>query len=434
MILRFTLENYRSFRDEYELSLVAGSGSEHEDTHTVAVPRTEDDRALRSAVVYGPNASGKTNILLGLKAMRDVVVTSASESQRGDPIDAIDPFRFDPKTRREPTTFEVEFVQNGIRYQYGFEATRDHVVEEWLYAYPKGQAQRWYTRRYHAQHEDQEFNPGDYLTGQRKQIWEATRPNALYLSTGVQLNNEKLEPIFDWFRDTLRYLSSDRLENRTTILALKNPNRRRDVVSFLREADLGIDDVRVREISGEEYLTKLKEALDDDRFETFDPKTHTIELQHGPKGEEEARLELSEESHGTQRFFALTGPILNVIEQGQVLAIDELDSSLHPLLVRAIVELFNDPETNPHGAQLIFNTHDTTLLDQDLFRRDQIWFTEKFEDDATRLVSLLDFKPRKGTEALEKNYLRGRYGALPLLRLRKLNTLLGHAEGSEGND
>jgi AAA15 family ATPase/GTPase len=423
MLLQFTFGNYRSFRDETMFSMVASSGAEHRESHTMPVPGSDNSRAVRSAGIYGPNASGKTNILLALNAMSEIVVKSATAGQRGDDIAPISPFRLKAEQRTSPTSFSASFIVDGVEYEYAFAATRSEVVEESLYAYPKGQARRWFKRSYSVNHDLGKFNPGDYLKGQRQQIWEATRPNALFLSTAVQLNNEQLAPIFDWFRKSIAYLPGRRLGPGFTTDISEDEAEKKRILELLSAADLGIRDMSVEEepVDFDALPSGLAEFI-----ATSDQKEHverilgrSIRFQHTDEFEEEALLDLREESHGTQQFFALAGPILHVLDEGRILLVDELDASLHPTMVREILSLFNDPETNPNGAQLIFNTHDLTLLSQDLLRRDQIWFTEKFGDGASRLTPLLEFKPRKGTEALRKNYLQGRYGGLPMPRLKQ---------------
>ena len=423
MLLEFSLRNFRSFRDEQTFSLIANAGTEHHDTHTMCIPGDDERRALRSSAVYGPNASGKTNLLLGLRAMEQVVVKSAVASQRGDQIEPIDPFRLTKENRDAPTAFEAVFIVDGVEYQYGFEATHKEVVEEWLYAYPRGQARRWFTRSHNVNHSEGTFNPGDYLKGQRKQIWEATRANALFLSTAAQLNNKQLAPIFDWFRNSLAYLPGRQVGHRFTAKACTGEVQKQRILSLLRAADLGIENVIINEepVNLEDLPAGLRDLISssgqkDDLEQIL---SQTIRFQHNSEESEESLLDLQEESQGTQQFFALAGPILDVLDKGRILFVDELDSSLHPSMVREIVSLFNNSETNPNGAQLVFNTHDVTLLDQSLLRRDQIWLTEKFNDGASHLIPLLDFKPRKGTEALQKNYLQGRYGAMPIPRIRE---------------
>lgn len=428
MLLEFSFRNFRSFRDEQTFTLLAEQNKEHEETHTMPVPGSDGDIALRSAAIYGPNASGKTNLLLGLRAMRWVVANSASRLQQGDEIKPIDPFRLAPESRKSPTLFEVSFIVDGTEYQYGFEATREMVHEEWLYSIPKGRQRRWFERRYHSNHPDESWNPGDYFKGQKKQIWEATRPNALYLSTAVQLNNDDLKPIFNWFRDSLRYIAGRDLQSIYTTEFCEDDNNRKKVLKMMKAADVGIKDVFIEEesfdISGE-LPEQIVSWLDESgqREDLEEVLSRSVRFQHTEKGDDEGLLELEEESHGTQQYFSLAGPLLDVLENGYVLVVDELDSSLHPDIIREVIDLFNDPEANPNGAQLIFNLHDTTPFDQDVLRRDQIWITEKFSDGASELTSLLEYAPRK-SEALEKNYRQGRYGGRPVPRIvQKAKTL-----------
>jgi AAA15 family ATPase/GTPase len=433
MLLEFSVRNFRSFRDEQTLSLVAGTGDEHEATHTMPIPGSDDERALRSAAIYGPNASGKTNLLLALNAMREVVVKSATSMQRGDEIYPIDPFRLTEAGRTSPTEFAVSFAidewENEKEFEYRFEATRERVLSEGLYTFPHGRRRTWYERTLDANHPEGTFNKSSYFSGQKEQIWQATRPNALYLSTAAQLNNEDLSVVFDWFRNALTYLAGRRLAidsppggTYTAKACEEDEDMKEQILALLEAADVGIHDLYVEEqpVDLSEFPSELIEAIDNaGRKEEIEKDlSRSIRFQHTEEADEEGFLDLQEESHGTQQFFSLVGPVLDVLEKGRVLLVDELDSSLHPEMVVEIVSLFNDPETNTGGAQLIFNTHDTTLLDQDLLRRDQIWLTEKFGDGATTLTSLFDFSPRKRTEALEKNYRQGRYGGVPIPRVK----------------
>jgi len=429
MLIELTVRNFRSIKDEVKLSLLATASREHRTTHTTALPKAKDARVLKSAVIYGPNASGKTNVLTAAKAMRSVVLNSATSSRPGDPIPPIHPFRFDPASRKAPTMFEVLILKNGVRYQYGFEASRTEVVSEWLFAYPKGRAQHWFTRSLDSKSDNGSLEAGDNWKGQKQQIWEATRKNALLLSTAVQLNNDALYPVFEWFRDELDFVDGHAVEEDVTIGACESSDSKLEIIDLMRMADFGIRDLELdrREVEMPDVVRTL--LVETDQLDTVTEKlSKRIRFRHTVEPDDDAMLELREESQGTQKYFALTGRILKTLNAGTTLVVDELGSSMHPLLVRAIVNLFHDPKNNPHAGQLIFNTHDTSLLDQVLFRRDQIWFTEKASDDSSQLIPLADFSPRKGTEPLELNYLRGRYGALPLLRLGHLFPEISNGE------
>lgn len=426
MLLEFSIQNFRSFRDEQTLSLFAGPGDEHRATHTMPVPGSDDERALRSAVIYGPNASGKTNLLLAVDAMRKIVVNSASRLQRGEEIPWTDPFRFSEETRTSPTHFRILFVLDGVEHEYEFKATREKILEEGLYSYPKGRRRRIYERKLNSNHPDGQFKKSPHFGGQKEQIWQSTRANALYLSTAAQLNNEDLSQIYDWFQETLTYLTGRRMAanhpgSTYTARACEDQETRQEILTLLNAADVGIRDLYV-EKEASDFPDTILELIESEEFKggrerAKEDLRRAIRFKHTEDGDSEGLLDLEDESHGTQQLFALAGPILDVIENGWVLLVDELDSSLHPKMVMEVVGLFNNPETNPHGAQLVFNTHDTTLLDQDILRRDQIWLTEKFEQGATTLTPLLDFSPRKDSEALEKNYRQGRYGGIPIPRI-----------------
>lgn len=414
VLLEFAVENYRSIRDEQRLSLVAAPVGDLEPTHVVEAP--DGERLLRVAVVYGPNASGKSNLLAAAAAMRRFVLRSARRT-RGDAIEEAEPFRLDDASSSRPTVFEALFVASGVRYQYGFSVTPERVEAEWLYSFPKRRGRLLFARERDGDAETYEF--GESLTGQKTLYRDATRPNALFLSTAVQLNSEALTPVFDWFLRTLVYADSAQprafQSDRHTLRHCATEAGRRRVVRLLQAADVGIEDVVV---DTQETLVPVPRrgadpSLPEPQY-TVHERPRVRFVHEGAPGAEP--FEFRDESLGTRRLFGLAGRLLDVLEGGRVLVADELGSSLHPLILRAIVELFVDPEANPKGAQLVFATHETNLLDQDFLRRDQFWLTEKGRDGATTLTPLFDFKPRKGVEPLEKNYLKGRYGALPLPR------------------
>jgi AAA15 family ATPase/GTPase len=418
MLIEFTLSNSRSIRGKQSLSLTKAKGDELADSNSFEPGAEKVLPLLRSCAIYGPNASGKSNLLLALSAMRKVVVDSATDSQRGDLL-PVTPFYLNSAARAQPTELEVTFIADGIRYQYGFTATTERIMEEWLFAYPLGRPQRWIGRVWNAQENTYQWDKMSALSGQ-KQVWqESTRDNALFLSTAVQLNCQQLQPVYDWFRRTLKMAGVGGWDSSFTASLCKSSGTRQKVLDFLRAADLDIHDVSVEaeklsakhlpsEMS-EEAKTKILENMKDQ--EIFDIKTVHLDDQKQP-----VFFEFDEESHGTRKLFSFAGPWLDSLASGNVLVIDELHDNLHPKLVEFLVALFHNNETNPKNAQLIFTTHDTSILSQDVFRRDQIWFCEKNSEQETQLYPLTDFSPRKGRENLEVAYLAGRYGALPYLR------------------
>jgi hypothetical protein len=415
MLLEFRLGNFRSFKGESAMSLVASTDKSLL-SNTIETGISNLPRAVRSAVLYGPNASGKSNFLRGLLLMRGIVVESASLPPQSS--FNIQPFRLDPATNNKPCLFEVTVSIDGVRYQYGFEATPTRITAEWLLVYQTAKAAVWFDRRWDAVTEREEFKLGPGLRGS-KQVWrEATRPNALFLSTAVQLNSDALAPLYRWFAEGLHVIpSGQQIPDFFTTEKIKDPVWERRVVNFLSSADIAISAIRAHEQDGFQTMFEINAAdggLSGHRTEKgriLRPRfTHRV-------GDTTAEMELEEESEGTQKLFALAGPLFEIIQRGQLLVIDELDRSLHELLVRQFVLLFHDPEINTKGAQLIFTSHDSSLLEGSLLRRDQVWFVEKGNDLASYLVPLTDYSARKD-EALDRGYRTGRYGAIPVLPTR----------------
>ena len=396
-------------------------GGELVNSNTFKSNLSAPTRLLKTAVIYGPNAGGKSNFLSAVMAMKSIVSNSATDSQRGDELPAT-PFLLDAMSEELPSEFEAVFIADGIRYQYGFAVTSERVHEEWLLAFPKIKPQRWFTRIWNEEMQVYEWEMGYSLSGQ-KQLWQSsTRSNALFLSTAVSLNSVQLQPIFDWFKNNLWALSTGNYPEFTASLC-KDKNERSKVMDYLKVADLGIHDISVESerISAkhlpddmpEELKTLvLKNAKDADIF--------NIQTIHLTNQGNTISFDFGVESAGTQKFFALTGPILDTLENGHVLFIDELHANFHPEMVRFLVDLFHNEKTNPNNAQLIITSHETSILSQEVFRRDQIWFLEKDKEQATILYPLTDFSPRKDRENLEAGYLSGRYGALPYLNTADL--------------
>jgi AAA15 family ATPase/GTPase len=405
MLIEFRVENHRSLRDEQVLTMESGRGGEAADPRPRQVEGTQIS-LLPVIAVYGANASGKTNVLLALAFMRDAVLNSFNEWGPDQEISR-NAFAWG-KYQHELSRFDVTFLLSGVRYEYGFCLSNTAVEEEWLFAWPNGKKQVWFER------EASLFKFGDHLKGDNRIIEGVTRGNALFLSTAVQFKHQQLHPIFSWFRtiQTLNFGDSPSLPLTEHAMA-RLFDRQRSLfdddlpdtmqerfLGLLRNADLGIVGLKVIP----------RDSSDSRRRPRFEVK-HQSEVG-------DAWLPLTEESKGTRTLFRAGIPILQTIEQGGVLLVDELEASLHPMLAQHIVRQFNDPVTNPLNAQLIFTTHDTNLLGTTLgdpaLRRDQIWFTEKDPAGATGLYPLTDFKPRKA-ENLERGYIQGRYGAIPFL-------------------
>ena len=402
MLVEFSVSNFLSFRNRATLSLVASSAKESESTHVAPLNLGREQlRLLRSAVVYGANAAGKSNFLLAMKFMRDLVAS-------GDGLSAM-PFRFDPNSRDKPSDFEATIAIDGVRYQYGFSIKGKQILEEWLHAWPLGRVQTWFHRR------GGDWKLGSKLHGHRDVWRRATRDNALFLTTSAKLNSEQLTPIHDWFRRKLDFLGFEPAEFSPTIECCKGDMKVR-ILDFLNRADIGISDIQVVDEERSMKLPEgLSESLQDDLFRNMMNRRREILTVHDTGHEVPTALEFRLESAGTRRLFALAAPWIDSLANGNVLIVDELEDSLHSNLIRFLVDQFHDPNSNPTDAQLVFSTHDTAILSQEVFRRDQVWLCERNRRQESRLVPLSDFRPRKGTENLERAYLSGRYGAVPLL-------------------
>jgi hypothetical protein len=422
VLIEFRVANHRSLRDEQVLTMEAGRVGDEADPRPRHVSG-HAEKLLTVAGLYGANASGKSNVLAGLSFMRDAVwmshrFWSPTEGEPAEPFVPRDPFAWGPK-KNEPSLFEVTFLLDHVRYQYGFQASNERFLEEWLFAWPSGKKQVWFAR------EDNAFRFGENLKGENKVIEKVTRPNALFLSAAVQHMHPQLTPIFGWFGSLevinigeRRYpgpapypIVSEHMlfrlleEDRSHPLFQEEGRSERllvDFRDFLKQADTGVVDLRVERSRSDE-----KPRRPGSRF--F--------LKHQSESGN-AWLPLREESNGTRTLFYMALPILQVLQNGGLLVVDELERSLHPKLARKIIDRFNDPRANPKNAQIIFTTHDTnllgTVLGEPALRRDQVWLTEKDNEGATVLYPLTDYKPRKN-ENLERGYLQGRYGAIPFL-------------------
>jgi AAA15 family ATPase/GTPase len=408
MLFEFRAKNFRSFREEVEFSMAASPDSTLETTNTRPTGMEKIKRVLNTAAIYGANASGKSNLIRALQFMQSMVLTSnqVQPSQENN----LTPFRLRPDFAAHPTKLECTFLIDNKRFQYGFEFTRRQVLSEWLLVYERAKPQVWFSRNFNAKSEKYEYTYSEYFTGPKK-VWEsATRKEVLFLTTAIQLNNEQLKPLYLCFAENLVILpeGGNIGFDFSTHYAAEPQNRKR-MVSLINAADTGISAVSFTKRPGKQFQVNLMSGLPD----VQDMEINVPEFGHAVR-DKVYNFEYGDESAGTQILFSLSGPVLDILQTGKVLIVDELDRSLHPLLVQKLVQMFNNPKQNPKGAQLIFTTHDVSLLDSSKMRRDQIWFAEKDAEQVSHLSSLLEFSPRK-REAFEKGYLGGRYGGIPIL-------------------
>lgn len=413
MLIEFSVTNFRSIKETQTLSMVAANWmKELQMENTFSTEDTKLPQLLNSVAIYGANASGKTNLIKAIRFMRSFI-SKSHKMQEGEEIKNIAPFLFNTKTHFSPCEFEIIFINDNVRYQYGFSANNKRITHEWLFAFPKGRRQRWFEREYNPKTQKDTWDWGDKLKGQLETIKKLTIANTLFLSKAVQNNNEQLKPIFNWFQQKLcapRTFSLGYSAKQCEIEERKNK-----IMVFVKYADPSIHNIHVKkEKLFEKDLPKdMPQSLKDKILKDFLLRIK-ITSSHYDNEQQSVELEFDDESDGTQNFFALAGPLLDVMEKGLILVIDELNESMHPLLVRYLINLFHDPKKNKHNAQLIFSTHDTSILNTEIFRRDQIWFTEKDKDNSTQLYPLSDFGTRD-TEKLNKWYLQGRYGAIPFI-------------------
>ncbi len=416
MLISFSVENFRSFKEEATLSMVAGNGKELRDSH-VFTPKMKNKvkpiDLLRSAVIYGPNASGKSNLFKAFATMSRIVRNSSKVFETLPVI----PFKLSEKTENSPSVFEVVMMIGGVRYQYGFSATEERIHDEWLLAFPKGKTQTWFERTYNKKTKKYKYPKCNALKGQKK-VWEtATKPTALFLSTAVQLNSTQLQSIYDWLISNTLFIDADGISPQVS-LNFYNKDKDKKIINFLKAADFAIEDMEVKEENfSQKHLPEgTPEPIAAFIASKMEGKKHfsATTIHKTDKGKP-VNMDLDMESDGTQRMLALFAPFSIIIKAGAILVVDELNQRLHPYLMRYLIELFNNPKTNPNNAQLIFTSHAVSLLKNDIFRRDQIWFCERGKDQSSTLFPLSDFKPRKEHEDFEGYYMGGRYGALPFI-------------------
>ena len=411
MLVDFCVKNFKSFDDKQIFSLLKDKGDENLD-NTFIVGKKQKLQLLKCAAIYGANASGKSNLIDALQTMKSIVLFSLKH------VNSINlfPFKLAKRNLSEPTEFEVTIVVNDVRYQYGFSATAAKIIEEWLFAFPNGHVQKWFERSWDQKDSDYEWSFSPSFPGTKQSWVKQTRSDALFLTTAVQLNSERLKPIYDWFKNELFFCDdSDFYPEFTAELCDKG---KKDIIlKFLKAADLNISDISIEEIdnSTDAFPDGFPEELKNFFIKNMPKKKKKIKTLHRDNNGDLVSFNFFEESTGTRKLFGFAGPIIDVLEKGYTLFIDELDVNLHPKLVEFIVKLFNSKENNPNNAQLVFTSHDVYVLDQNNFRRDQIWFCEKNDNQATEVYSLLEFSPNKKKDNLILRYLSGRYGALPII-------------------
>lgn len=455
MFLGFQAENVRSFRDRLDFSLEATAIAEPDVVREIPwrIDGRNYQRVLPVAGVFGANASGKSTLLRTMEDMRRFVRESYTPRSRHSefPLRWLRrPFKLDPEWTQRPSTYEIDLIIGGIRYEYGFTVNDEVVLAEWARRFPHGKAQTIFERSLGA---FTSFPDGRSPKG--RAVKELLRDDALVLSIADAAEYEPLRPLYKWFDENFRLCDASSRDQRSRFTAelMKAEVGRLQVLELLQLADLGITDAQQKEAGRYEIemVNAIVEAIS--KIDLSEMANISIsaeaDSQDSPSGEDSTanntgepanvntpramipRIMLShrgsngsvafdtrEESLGTLVWLGLIGPLLDAIGRGTVLLVDELEASLHPLLVEQFVRIFQSPESNPNGAQLIFNSHEARLLGNSpadrVIGRDQAWFTEKMDDGATRLYPLAHLNPRK-SEAVARRYMEGRYGATPIL-------------------
>ena len=384
MLIQFTVENHRSIKNSAVISFAASKDKSFEE---YLLHPDAKKTLLPALAIYGANAAGKSNVLHAMMTMKEMVVGNAAKASKGQKL-PWEPFG----GIKQPTTFEIVFIYQGIRYTYGFSFDAKKIYKEYLFHWPNGREALIFSR------EDGVFEFRENINEQMT-LSNRTPDNKLYLVSSNDWNLPQTENAYRWFLEKLTFLMEEEPATSETVAQIASgDDKKARILKELLLADLGITDVALKNSSGKAPVITT---------------THRIINEDGTT--EYFQLLMEQESAGTQHFFTRIGGWLQALENGALLVVDEIEDSLHPLLTRRLIEMVQDKAINTKGAQLIFTTHDAMLLDLNFFRRDQIWFTEKNDKTcATELDSLASLSPRKG-ENVRKGYLQGRFGAIPFI-------------------
>jgi hypothetical protein len=414
MLIGFKVRNFRSFLNEQSFSFETTSDRAHESTHCVRTGMKAVPRLSKSAIIFGPNGSGKSNFVKALETLRDLVLHSTSYSELQF-AEQHTPFQLGPSAYR-PTEFDIDVLLDRVRYRYHIAYDAHQIRSERLLVYRTGKAQRWFERRFDDINRSEDWAPfSPNFNGPREMWRKATRAKALFLTTAAQLNSEQLRPLFHWFEHCLEIVfPSDFADVARIAGCIQDPECKSRVLRLLRSVDIKVDDVRIADpdlggsdlgaqrVPGAGHLPHAGNRMQ-------------VEFLYTRQGWPPVWLASEFEAAGIHRLFGLFGPLLSAIEHGKLMVVDEFDANLHPLVARFLVSFVNDPTVANNGAQLLLISHNTTLMDLEMLRRDEIWLTELDESHASVLSPLLRSSPRKH-EQIAKGYLRGRYGAVPTIQ------------------
>ena len=423
MLIQFSVTNFLSFRDETVLSL----STNKDNSHSENLLSYKNERILPSVAIYGANAAGKSNLHKALTAAI-IMIRNSNNLQVNQPL-MVTPFLLDSKSRFDKTKFDFIYTYNDVKYEYGFVLDSNNVWEEYLYEYKSSKPSLIFERS--------EINKYKFTTktkSQLSQIVDKNTSNKLFLATATSWNSDLTRDAYMWFTTMIDTYDSQNLEDLMYTEFDRHQNNNDSslntfMLHLLQKADINISNFNYESIKREvnqlpfelppelqglmNPIPSAKKVLEQRRIGT----SHQV-VENGEK--KEYPLNYFDESNGTKRLFTY-GPVLkNALENGRTIIIDEIDNALHPAMTKSLIEMFQNPNINKNNAQLIFNTHEISLLDLNLFRRDQIYFVEKNnKTGVSDLYSLDEFSPRK-SENIQKGYLQGRYGAMPFVNLEDI--------------
>ncbi|MCB0728833.1 MAG: ATP-binding protein [Ignavibacteriae bacterium] len=442
MLIEFTVSNYKSIKNEQTFSLAASNLKEFKENYS-SNPNKNDIKLdiLKFAAIYGANGSGKSNLLKAIRVMQEFILNS-TDAKLNEEINYYFPYKLDGKSKSDPVNMEIEFInKDKIRYRYSISYNRFEILNESLFYYPKGQESKLFDRK-----PGNEIEYGDSLRGEKKIIEKQLLKNVLFLSKGANSNNKQLEKIYEYFQLYSLCVIQGSFHHDFPLDMNYNLISPQQLEIYLSAFDTGIKKVQYRLEDSPEADHFIKFIMENTKSSVGNPDADLSiynDLKYKPDfihdvyvGDKKTGTEsfkLNEESIGTQKLYKILGSIYRVLKEGGTLILDEINNSFHTHLTKFLIEIFQSKNTNKKNSQLIFSTHDTTVLDYRLFRRDQIWFTEKDKYGATTLYSLIEFKNsnlRQDTP-IEKWYLSGRFGALPIFN--DLNLLEQDAEATENS-
>ncbi len=414
MLVEFSVQNHRSFRDRQNFLMTASNSGT---PNAVVTGNNGAPYVLQQACLFGANGSGKSGLVRSMATVRSLVRDSFKNEEKL--IEAFEPHLFHSEWRNAPTEFEVTFLHDDSLFQYGFAYDAERIWEEWLFERPSAtrKQRQIFTREYDPERDAYQWETSaTHLKGERQSWIAQTRANALFISTAKQLNATPLERPFDWLSWWLRTILDVESIRPLTAMHLDDDDWKGRVMAFLADADLRLEDVEVEERSILESTNfKSLPKRQQKHFKSLLPegaKTWEVHTYRKDETGAKTRLDFDDESSGTRELFALIGPIMDSLDNGYTLVVDELNTHLHPLAFRYITRMFRSSKSNPRNAQIIFTTHDTTVTEEDCIGRDQIWLVEKCDDLASRLIPFSDYKTRD-ERPFRKGYLQGRYGAVP---------------------